>query len=120
MPKDFFLSYATLDDEPAIPGVEASRWVSTFRQALTGRVQFFLRRKAQAFFDCADLHGNAGFTQALESARKETERPTLIVAKTFKGKGVSFMENQIGWHGVAPNKEQLEKALHEVRGGKPK
>lgn len=54
---------------------------------------------------------------ALEAARKETERPTCIVAKTVKGKGISFMENNMDWHGVAPNKEQLEKALKELRGG---
>jgi transketolase len=54
---------------------------------------------------------------ALEKAKAETEKPTLIWAKTVKGKGVSFMENNIGWHGMAPNKEQLEKALAEVRGG---
>jgi len=54
---------------------------------------------------------------ALETARNETEKPTLIIAKTIKGKGVSFMENSIGWHGVAPNKEQLDQALTEVKGG---
>lgn len=54
---------------------------------------------------------------ALESSRKETERPTCIIARTVKGKGVSFMENNIDWHGVTPTKEQLEKALKEVRGG---
>lgn len=53
----------------------------------------------------------------LDRARVETERPTCIIAKTIKGKGVSFMENNIGWHGVAPNKEQLQKALQDVRGG---
>jgi len=54
---------------------------------------------------------------ALEKARLETEKPTLIVAKTVKGKGVSFMENAIGWHGVTPNKEQLQQALIEINGG---
>jgi len=54
---------------------------------------------------------------ALEKARQETERPSLIVAKTVKGKGVSFMENSISWHGVAPNKEQLEQALLDLSGG---
>ncbi|HBF6084652.1 TPA: transketolase, partial [Clostridioides difficile] len=39
-----------------------------------------------------------------------------IVAKTIKGKGISFMENQAGWHGTAPSDEELEKALLELGG----
>lgn len=54
---------------------------------------------------------------ALEEAKKETEKPTCIIARTVKGKGVSFMENDIGWHGVTPNKEQLQRALKDVREG---
>jgi transketolase len=41
-------------------------------------------------------------------------RPVCIVAETVKGKGVSFMENQVGWHGTAPNEEQFEKAMEEL------
>lgn len=44
----------------------------------------------------------------------ETDRPTAIIANTIKGKGVSFMENQAGWHGKAPNKEQYEAARAEL------
>ena len=40
--------------------------------------------------------------------------PTAIIAKTVKGKGVSYMENQVSWHGTAPNKEQYEKAMEEL------
>ncbi len=40
--------------------------------------------------------------------------PSVIIANTVKGKGISFMENQAGWHGVAPNKEQFEKAMAEL------
>ncbi len=61
-------------------------------------------------------HSIPEILDALEGAKNETERPTMIVARTVKGKGVSFMENNIGWHGVAPNKEQLEKALQELKG----
>ena len=42
-------------------------------------------------------------------------KPTVIVQKSIKGKGVSFMENQVGWHGSAPNAEQYEQALKELR-----
>ena len=44
-------------------------------------------------------------------------QPTVVIAKTVKGKGVSFMENQAGWHGVAPSAEQCEQALAELEGG---
>ena len=40
--------------------------------------------------------------------------PTAIIAKTVKGKGVSYMENQVSWHGTAPNQEQYEKAMEEL------
>ena len=41
-------------------------------------------------------------------------KPTCIIAKTIKGKGISFMENQVGWHGKAPNEEQYIQALQEL------
>ena len=42
--------------------------------------------------------------------------PTVVICKTVKGKGVSFMENDAAWHGTAPSKEQCEKALAEIGG----
>ncbi len=51
---------------------------------------------------------------AIELAKK-SEKPFAIIAKTIKGKGVSFMENQAGWHGKAPNDEQLTQALEELK-----
>jgi len=51
---------------------------------------------------------------ALASARECKGKPTAIIANTVKGKGVSFMENQVGWHGSAPNPEQAEAALKEL------
>ena len=51
---------------------------------------------------------------ALDSARDCKGKPTAIVANTVKGKGVSFMENQVSWHGSAPNAEQTEQALAEL------
>ena len=53
---------------------------------------------------------------ALEEAKTVTGKPSVIVARTTKGKGVSFMENQAGWHGVAPSREQCEQALSELEG----
>lgn len=54
---------------------------------------------------------------ACELAKSVKGKPSVIVAKTVKGKGVSFMENQAGWHGVAPKKEECEQALNELEGG---
>jgi len=52
--------------------------------------------------------------QALENARRYTDGPTVLLARTIKGKGVSFMENNFTWHGQAPNEAQLAQALHEL------
>jgi transketolase N-terminal domain/subunit len=54
---------------------------------------------------------------AFAEARATKGAPTCIVAKTVKGKGVSFMENQVGWHGKAPNDEQFEQAMAELKKG---
>lgn len=53
---------------------------------------------------------------ALDAAKSAAGRPTMIVAKTVKGKGVSFMENQAGWHGKAPNAQERETALRDLGG----
>lgn len=51
---------------------------------------------------------------AFEEAEKTKGKPTVIIANTVKGKGISFMEGQAGWHGKAPNKEQLDAGLKEL------
>ena len=53
---------------------------------------------------------------AIKKAKETKGQPTVIVCSTIKGKGVSFMENEAGWHGNAPNKEQCEQALKEIGG----
>lgn len=60
-------------------------------------------------------HDYKAIIDAYSEAEKIKGRPTIIVAKTVKGKGVSFMENQVDWHGKAPTKEEAEKALAELR-----
>ena len=61
-----------------------------------------------------DGHNIDEILSAFEAAAAHHGNPTVIVANTIKGKGVSFMENQAGWHGVAPNREQFEKAIAEL------
>lgn len=53
---------------------------------------------------------------AIEEGKMVKDKPTMIVCKTVKGKGVSFMENQASWHGSAPSKEQCDIALKEIGG----
>jgi len=64
-----------------------------------------------------DGHSFEEIFKALETSKNTKGKPTLIIANTVKGKGVSFMENQAGWHGTAPNEEQTSKALSEIGGG---
>lgn len=64
-----------------------------------------------------DGHDFNQIYSTIEEAKKlKNQKPTVIVANTVKGKGVSFMENQAGWHGKAPNDEQLTQALEELGG----
>jgi len=62
----------------------------------------------------ADGHSIKELTAAFDKAKSHTAGPTVIIAKTVKGKGVSFMENAASWHGTAPKKEEAEKALKEL------
>jgi len=62
-----------------------------------------------------DGHNIEEIIKAFEVARNIKGKPVCIIAKTIKGKGVSFMENQVGWHGKAPNEEQYKQAMEELR-----
>ena len=75
-------------------------------------------RKFEAFkfhvIDVADGNDFAQLRDALKEARETKGQPTCVVMHTVKGKGVSFMENQVGWHGTAPNDEQFAQAMAEL------
>ena len=66
-----------------------------------------------------DGHDMAQILKAYETARTEQDqgstKPTFILARTVKGKGVSFMENQIGWHGVVPKADEAKRAIDEIK-----
>ena len=64
---------------------------------------------------CIDGHSFDEIEAAFEKAKTVKGTPTAIIAKTVKGKGVSFMENQASWHGTAPNGEQYETAMSELK-----
>ncbi len=61
-----------------------------------------------------DGHNMEEIVAAFDKAGKATEKPTLIIANTIKGKGVSFMEDQVGWHGKPPKYDEMIKALAEL------
>ncbi len=61
-----------------------------------------------------DGHSFDEIERVFDEAEKISGKPVAIVMKTVKGKGVSFMENQVSWHGAAPNKEQYEQAVAEL------
>lgn len=64
-----------------------------------------------------DAHNFDEIEAALAAARACKGKPTVIIANSVKGKGVSFMENEVDWHGKAPNAEQYAAALAELKGG---
>ena len=66
------------------------------------------------FVQTIDGHDFDAMEEAFDRAEQEKGRPSAIILKTVKGKGVSFMENQAGWHGKAPNEEQYNAAMAEL------
>lgn len=76
-----------------------------------------LKEKFEAFkwhvLEC-DGHNMEQIIDALEEAKSYKGKPTVIIAHTIKGKGVSFMENVAGWHGKAPNKQEMLKGIEEL------
>ncbi len=80
-----------------------------------------LDKKFEAFgWHVIKINGNdfTDIERAFEERRKIKDKPVIIIAKTVKGKGVSFMENNAGWHGKAPSDEELSIALNELGGMK--
>ncbi len=76
-----------------------------------------LDKKFEGFgFEVLHMDGNnfEEIEAAFEKAKTIKGKPTAIIARTVKGKGVSYMENQVGWHGKAPNAEQYETAIKEL------
>ena len=74
-------------------------------------------KKFEAFnFHVINIDGNdfEEIDAAFKEARTVKGRPTAIIAKTVKGKGVSFMENEASWHGKAPNDEQFRVAMEDL------
>lgn len=67
-------------------------------------------------WNCLEIDGNdiEAVADAVEQAKRTTKRPTVIIAKTIKGKGVSYMENDVKWHGNVPTQAEFEQAFAEL------
>lgn len=77
-----------------------------------------LEDKMQAFgfnVRVINAHDFDDIESAFDFAEKTTDKPTAIIANSIKGKGVSFMENVVSWHGTAPNDQQYEQAMSELK-----
>ena len=75
-------------------------------------------KKFEAFnFHVINIDGNDfdEIAAAFKEARETKGMPTAIIARTVKGKGVSYMENQAGWHGKAPNDEEYQIAMEDLK-----
>lgn len=76
-----------------------------------------LREKFQAFkWNVIEIdgHDHEQIAEAISQSHAKKEKPTVIIAKTIKGKGVSFMENQVKWHGSTPTEEEFKQAFAEI------
>ena len=77
-----------------------------------------LKEKYESFnWNAIEVDGNdiKSFIEAIEKAKLASDKPTIIIAKTIPGKGVSFMENDYHWHGKPPSRQEAEKALAELK-----
>jgi transketolase len=77
-----------------------------------------LADKARAFgwaVGEVDGHDHYALTESLSASPWEVGKPSFLIAHTTKGKGVSFMENSVGWHYKSPSADQLAQALEEIR-----
>lgn len=97
--------------------IDYNKWQATDRSQVVMALEP-LATKWEAFGWHAqqiDGHDFEAINMALEAARSETRKPSVIVADTIKGKGVSFMEDDNNWHYRTPNEEELAAALTELK-----
>jgi len=110
-----FASYHKLDNLIAL--LDINRFAQSGETMFGHHMEQYAKRFESFGFEVAviDGHNYEEIDRALSDAvNNKTSRPYAIIAKTLKGKGVSFIENKDGWHGKALKKEELEKALKEL------
>lgn len=110
-----FAGYHRLDNFVVIIDVNELQIDGTLDQVVDPRP---LDKKTEAFgfhTITADGHDMDQLRKAFREAREIKGQPSAIILNTVKGKGVSYMENQVGWHGKAPDDKQYEQAMNELR-----
>jgi hypothetical protein len=103
MPHDFFLSYAALDNKPAIPGRPEYEWVTTFHGVLLTKLQYYLGREADTFFDRGDLSGNSALTPEIEAALKDSHLFVAISSPSYYARPWCKLERQHFITGLGAN-----------------
>jgi transketolase len=110
-----FAAHEKLDNLVAI--LDINRLAQSQETMFGHHIEKYVNRFKAFDFEVISIDGHdlSEIDQALEQATKSSGgKPFAIIAKTFKGKGISFLENKEGWHGKALKKEELEKALNEL------
>jgi hypothetical protein len=116
MPHDFFLSYATLDNIPAIPGRPEYEWVTTFHGVLTTKLQYFLGREADTFFDRGDLSGNSALTPEIDAALENSRLFVAISSPAYYARPWCKLERHrfITGLGVNPSLAKRVFVIHTI------
>src|SRR3954466_3015246 len=109
-----FAAHEKLDNLVVI--LDINRFGQSQETMFGHRIEEYVNKFKAFDFEVIAINGHdyAEIDQAFQTAQQSAGRPFAIVAKTFKGHGVSFIENKDGWHGKALKKEELEKALKEL------
>ena len=97
---------------------EPANWLVPFGLSKLFYLAAFVFLTLAAFgFNVIEINGHDfdEIAAAFAAAKACTDKPTAIIMKTVKGRGVSFMENQVGWHGKGPNAEEHAQAMQELR-----
>lgn len=116
MTHDFFLSYACQDNEQIIPGRAESEWVTTFHGILRNRLQYYLGRRVEIFFDRGDLSGNSALTPEIETALDNSHLFVAISSPTYYNRPWCKMERSrfIQRLGPSPGSAKRVFVIHTI------
>lgn len=116
MPHDFFLSYAALDNKPLIPGRPEYEWVTTFHGVLLTKLQYYLGREADTFFDRGDLSGNSALTPEIEAALNDSHLFVAVSSPSYYARPWCKLERQrfIGALGAKPSLAKRVFVIHTI------
>jgi len=109
---------ANLELDNLIICIDSNDFGGMDRMSLNHRAFYPLRDKFEAFgWECAEADGHDSLAMNSEYFKRDQRKPFVLICKTIKGKGVSFMENIPIWHYRSPNKDEYLQAILELEGG---